>query len=81
MDVVGIDLRIPVFTHGQLYVALSRATDVRKMAPLMPLTGNQTTINIVYPETVLKVNIFLLQSKYNTNLYTIGIVHNEMRFY
>ena len=76
-DVVGIDLRIPAFTHGQLYVALSRATDVRKRAALMPLTGNQTTINIVYPEILFKVNISLLQLKYNTNLYTIGIVHER----
>ena len=58
LDVVGVDLRIPVFTHGQLYVALSRATNVSCLAvlqPVLPVTEAATT-NIVYPEVLLHVN-------------------------
>ena len=78
LDVIGIDLRVPVFTHGQLYVALSRATDVRKMAALLPL-AIQTTVKIVYPEILLKVNIYILQLEHNTNCYTIGIEHKQIQ--
>ena len=28
LGIVGLDLRTPAFTHGQLYVAMSRVTDV-----------------------------------------------------
>src|SRR5271155_1036457 len=33
---VGVDLRIPPFTHGQLYVALSRVTDIANLSLLLP---------------------------------------------
>ncbi|CAG8732900.1 17144_t:CDS:2 [Cetraspora pellucida] len=51
---VGIDLREPVFSHGQLYIALSRAIDRKNISILLPSNktdniNNQTT-NIVYPE-------------------------------
>jgi len=51
---VGVDLRIPVFTHGQFYVAMSRATDVNRLAVLLP--GDERSgkvLNIVYPEVLL----------------------------
>jgi ATP-dependent exoDNAse (exonuclease V) alpha subunit len=50
---VGIDLRTPVFTHGQLYVALSRATTVNQIYVLFPEgeEGTQTQ-NVVYPEVL-----------------------------
>jgi len=32
---VGVDLRMPPFTHGQLYVALSRATDIANLSLLL----------------------------------------------
>lgn len=51
---VGLDLRIPVFAHGQLYVALSRATSGRRIKVLLPdnVTENQTP-NVVYPEVLV----------------------------
>ena len=51
---VGIDLRAPVFTHGQLYVALSRATSGDRVRVLLP-EGQKacTTNNIVYPEVLI----------------------------
>ena len=56
LDMVGVDLRNPVFTHGQLYVALSRATNVDNMMILLPETpqGQALTVtNIVNPEVLL----------------------------
>jgi ATP-dependent DNA helicase PIF1 len=48
---VGVDLRKPVFTHGQLYVALSRATDVHNISILINESNvDEVTDNIVYPE-------------------------------
>jgi ATP-dependent DNA helicase PIF1 len=53
---VGINLRIPVFTHRQLYVALSRVTDIHRLSLLLPQGGNTaTTTNIIYPEVLLPV--------------------------
>ncbi|KAF7372308.1 ATP-dependent DNA helicase [Mycena venus] len=48
---VGIDLRTPVFSHGQLYVALSRATSQRRVTVLLPpRNAENRTINVVYPQ-------------------------------
>jgi hypothetical protein len=53
-DTVGVDLRIPVFTHGQFYVAMSRVTDVNRLAVLLPEDGRSNRVrNIVYPEVLL----------------------------
>jgi ATP-dependent DNA helicase PIF1 len=46
MGTVGIYLPEPVFTHGQLYVALSRATSVGNVSIHCP--NEESTTNVVY---------------------------------
>ncbi|PCH35462.1 hypothetical protein WOLCODRAFT_80859 [Wolfiporia cocos MD-104 SS10] len=51
---IGLHLHIPVFTHGQLYVALSRATPADHIKVV--LTDNVADCsadNIVYHEVLL----------------------------
>ncbi|GAB2278777.1 hypothetical protein Dimus_039305 [Dionaea muscipula] len=50
---VGVDLRTPVFTHGQLYVGLSRCTSHLGVSVLLPDVGQNSTTNIVYPEVLI----------------------------
>jgi hypothetical protein len=52
---IGVDLRIPVFTYRQLYVALSRVTDIGGLSLLLRQGGDATTTNIIYPEVLLAV--------------------------
>ena len=49
---VGIDLRTTVFSHGHLYVALSRCTASDRITVLLE-NGDKCTTNIVYPEVLL----------------------------
>ncbi|KAI8557444.1 hypothetical protein RHMOL_Rhmol04G0011300 [Rhododendron molle] len=50
---VGVDLRTPVFSHGQLYVSLSRCTSFDHINVLLPEEAIDSTTNIVYPEVLL----------------------------
>ena len=50
---VGIDLCNPVFSHGQLYVALSRCTSSDRIKVVFPEDSHTTcTSNIVYGEVL-----------------------------
>lgn len=58
---VGIDLRKAVFSHGQLYVALSRCTSSNRIKVLLPEGSNTTHVtNVVYPEALVCFIFFFL---------------------
>ena len=53
---VGLHLLSLVFCHGQLYVALSRATSSKNITVLLPTTPlgmARKTMNMVYPEVLI----------------------------
>jgi len=52
---VGLDLRRPVFTHGQFYVGISRVPSMFNIKAIWePNKQDATTKNIVYSEVLLK---------------------------
>ena len=53
---VGLDLHTPVFSHGQLYVALSYCTSESWIKVLFPENNKGTkTVNIVWPQILAGV--------------------------
>lgn len=52
MKTVGLHLVTPVFSHGQLYVALSRAMSRENIHVLLE-KGEYTTQNVVYKQVLL----------------------------
>ena len=54
---ISVNLYIPVFTYRQLYIALSRVTDMRGLSLLLPQEGGAATTNIIYPEVLLPDSI------------------------
>jgi ATP-dependent DNA helicase PIF1 len=54
LQCAGLYLQSPVFSHGQLYVALSRTTTIRTLHVLIENEDSDVphgqTINVVYPE-------------------------------
>jgi hypothetical protein len=52
---VGLDLRSPVFTHGQFYVAVSRVMSVSNIKVIWAEdVRDGKTMNIMYEEVLLR---------------------------
>lgn len=52
---VGLDLRTPVFTHGQLYVGVSRTSRVEGLSVLLPTENRGRTQNVVYEQVLTDI--------------------------
>ena len=50
---VGIDLRVPAFTHGQIYVAFSRGRSRKTVKCVLNENSVPRTKNVVFKETIL----------------------------
>lgn len=51
---VGVDIRNQAFVHGQFFVAISRALDIRKLTLLFEKDSECMVENVVWPEILLK---------------------------
>ena len=54
---VGLDLRTPVFSHGQLYVGLSRCTSGNRLKILVKDVDGGRTGNVVYNEILTGLDL------------------------
>ena len=54
---VGLDLRSPVFSHGLLYVGLSRCTSGNRLKVLLKEVDEGRTPNIVYKEILTGLHL------------------------
>ena len=54
LGTVGLCLTIPVFSHGQFYVGVSRGTNWNRVKILLSEEAHGKTSNVVYPEVILK---------------------------
>ena len=53
---MGVDLRVSVFCHGQFYITILRATDVRGLFLLFKGGNTGKVLNIIYPEVLIRGN-------------------------
>ena len=54
LKTVGVDLRTSAFTHGQLYIALSRVASAQGVTVLLSKNVDGKSNNVVYPEVLLR---------------------------
>jgi ATP-dependent DNA helicase PIF1 len=52
----GIDLRAPVFTYGQFYVAVSRTSSVVGLQVLLANLETRETANVIYLEVLSDIS-------------------------
>jgi len=53
LSIVNINLSLFYFNYDQLYVALSRITNVQRLSILFHLFKNQCTDNVIYSKILL----------------------------
>lgn len=54
LQTVKVDLQMSAFTHGQIYIMLSRVTSAQGVTVLLFENGDEKTNNVIYPEVLLR---------------------------
>lgn len=52
---MGVDLQTFAFTHGHLYVVLSRVSSAQRVTFLLSQNGDEKTNNVVYLEVLIQL--------------------------